>query len=148
MGRYSVDACRIEKGFRHRGRDIGPDVTPREAGLGFAVNWSQEFVGRPVLGAQHGAGVSRRLCLFAVEGAALILHDEPIREGGAVVGLSTSGARGACTGLTLALGLISVARDARGHGGAARPAPGAIASVVPGPGRAALRVVETGPHRP
>ena len=30
-------ACRIEKGYRHWGHDIGPDDTPLEAGLGFAV---------------------------------------------------------------------------------------------------------------
>lgn len=109
MGHYALDACRIEKGYRHMGHDLGPEITPLEAGLGFAVDWSKDFAGRAALAAQRAAGLTRRMVLLQVEGHPLILHDEPIREGGAVVGLTTSGARGARTGLTLALGLVSVA---------------------------------------
>lgn len=36
------------------------------------------------------------------------MHDEPIIENGQVVGLTTSGAKGARTGLTLAFGLIGI----------------------------------------
>ena len=37
------------------------------------------------------------------------MHDEPIWENGQVVGLTTSGGKGARTGLTLAFGLIDIA---------------------------------------
>jgi 4-methylaminobutanoate oxidase (formaldehyde-forming) len=47
--------------------------------------------------------------LFDLASHPLVLHDEPIWEGGRVVGLTTSGARGARTGRTLALGLIGIA---------------------------------------
>lgn len=109
MGHFALDACRIEKGFRHMGHDIGPEVTPLEAGLGFAIDWSKDFIGKAMLVAQREAGVTRRLVLFEVSDDPLILHDEPIIEGGRVVGLTTSGARGARTGKTLALGLIATA---------------------------------------
>lgn len=109
MGHYALDACRIEKGFRHMGHDLGQDITPLEAGLGFTVDWSKDFLGKPALAAQRAAGVRRRLVLFDLPDHPLVLHDEPIHEGGRVVGLTTSGARGARTGMTLALGLVEIA---------------------------------------
>ncbi len=107
MGHHAVDACRIEKGFVHWGHDVGPDVTPLEAGLGFTVDWTKAFRGKEALLAQRGA-LSRRLHLFEVDGGPLLLHDEPIWEGGRVVGLTTSGARGARTGKDLCFGLIGI----------------------------------------
>lgn len=115
LGHYALDGCRIEKGFRHWGHDLGPEISPLEAGLGFAVDWGKDFLGRSALERQRRDGVSQRLVLMEVAapagaaGGALVLHDEPIREGGRVVGLTTSGGRGARTGLTLALGLVPVA---------------------------------------
>ncbi|QGX98746.1 FAD-dependent oxidoreductase [Roseovarius faecimaris] len=109
LGHYALDGCRLEKGFKHWGHDLGPEITPLEAGLGFAVDWSKPFNGRDALEQQKNAGPARRLCLMQVEGRPLMLHDELIREGGRVVGLTTSGGQGPRTGLTLAFGLIDVA---------------------------------------
>lgn len=109
MGHFALDACRIEKGFRHMGHDLGPEISPLEAGLGFVIDWSKDFVGKPALEAQRAGGLRRKLVLFDVTGHPLILHDEPLLEKDRVVGLTTSGARGARTGLTLALGLIDIA---------------------------------------
>lgn len=109
MGHFALDGCRIEKGFRHWGHDLGPEISPLEAGLGFAVDWSKGFLGKAALEAQREAGLSRRLVLFDLPGHPLVLHDEPIRENGRVVGLTTSGARGVRTGMTLALGMVDVA---------------------------------------
>ncbi len=109
LGHYALDACRIEKGFKHWGHDLGPEISPLEAGLGFAVDWSKDFLGKPALEAQRRDGLTRRMVLLQVEGAPLILHDEPVREAGRVVGLTSSGGRGARTGLTLALALIGIA---------------------------------------
>ncbi len=107
MGHYAVDACRIEKGFVHWGHDVGSDVTPLEAGLSHTIDWEKDFRGKAALHAQRGA-LSRRLHLFEVEGAPLLLHDEPIWSGGRVIGLTTSGARGARTGKNLCFGMIGI----------------------------------------
>jgi len=107
MGHYAVDACRLEKGFVHWGHDVGPDITPLEAGLGFCIDWSKDFVGKAALEAQRGR-LARKLTLLEVEGAPLVLHDEPVWENGQVVGLTTSGGRGARTGLTLAFALLDL----------------------------------------
>lgn len=109
LGHYALDACRIEKGFRHMGHDLGQDISALEAGLGFTIDWSKDFIGKAALEAQRMAGLRRRLVLFDLPDHPLVLHDEPIRDSGRVVGLTTSGARGARTGKTLALGLIDIA---------------------------------------
>ena len=110
MGHYALDGCRIEKGFKHWGHEIGPFVTPLEAGLGFTIDWDKDFIGKPALLRQRAEGLRRRLVLLQVEGGPLLLHDEPIYQGERCVGLTTSGARGPRTRLDLAFGLIS--RDA------------------------------------
>ncbi|WP_420395623.1 GcvT family protein [Nioella sp.] len=107
MGHYAVDACRLEKGFVHWGHDVGPEITPLEAGLGFCIDWTKDFTGKSTLEAQRG-NLARKLVLLQVEGDPLVLHDEPVWEAGRVVGLTTSGGRGARTGLTLAFALLDL----------------------------------------
>ena len=38
MGMFAMNACRMEKAFRHFGHDIAEEDTPFETGLGFAVD--------------------------------------------------------------------------------------------------------------
>ena len=112
MGLHAVDACRMEKGFRHWGHDTGPDVSPLEAGLGFSVAWdkSDGFIGHDALVRQRAGGVTQRIVQFAVaEGHPLIVHDEPILRDGELAGQVTSGARGFRTGLTLCFASITCA---------------------------------------
>ena len=86
---------------------MGPDISPLEAGLGFTIDWGKpDFIGKSALAAQNTTGTTRRLILFDLPGHPLILHDEPIWEGGTFVGLTTSGGKGPRTGKTLAFGLI------------------------------------------
>ena len=80
MGHYALDACRVEKGFYHWGHDLGPEITPLEAGLAWTIDWQKDFVGKPALLAQKETGPARRLSLFQIEGNPLVLHDEPILE--------------------------------------------------------------------
>ncbi|MEL7470748.1 MAG: FAD-dependent oxidoreductase [Pseudomonadota bacterium] len=106
MGHFALDGCRLEKGFKHWGHDLGPEVTPLEAGLGFTIDWSKEFVGKDALERQRVEGVAQRLVLMQIEGDALMLHDEPVFENGRHVGLTTSGGRGPRTGLNLCFAMV------------------------------------------
>jgi glycine cleavage system aminomethyltransferase T/glycine/D-amino acid oxidase-like deaminating enzyme len=109
-GHYALDGCRLEKGFRSWGHDLGQKDTPLEAGLSFAVAWDKDvdFLGREALLGQREAGLTRRLLHFAVEDAnPLLLHDEPIYRDGRLAGLTTSGGLGFRTGLSLCLGYIA-----------------------------------------
>ncbi|MDB5552957.1 MAG: putative oxidoreductase protein [Rhizobium sp.] len=108
-GHFALDGCRMEKGYRHWGHDIGPKETPIEAGLGFAVAWKKTgFLGEDILRQQKASGITKRLMHFAVDGAnPLLLHDEPIYRDGKYAGLTTSGGQGFRTGLALCLGYIA-----------------------------------------
>ncbi len=111
MGHYALEACRIEKGFKHWGHELGPMISPLEAGLGFTIDWSKDFLGKAAVRKQRDQGLARRLVLMQLSGDPLVLHDEPIWQGTQIVGLTTSGGIGARTGLTLAFGLIDIKRD-------------------------------------
>jgi heterotetrameric sarcosine oxidase gamma subunit len=112
VGHLCVDACRIEKGYRHWGHDIGPDDTPLEAGLGFAVAFDKgvDFVGREALLAQRARGPARYLLQFSVVAdSPLLLHDEPVYRDGQVVGRTTSGGRGFRVGRSLCFAYVGCA---------------------------------------
>ena len=109
-GHLALDACRLEKGYRHWGHDVGPHDTPLEAGLGFAVAWDKPggFIGRDALLVQRRKGIRRRLLQFAVAGThPLLLHDEPVYRHGTLAGHTTSGGRGFRTGLSLCFAYVS-----------------------------------------
>ena len=108
MGLYALDGCRLEKGFVHWGHDIGPKITPLEAGLGFAINWDKDFAGKSALKAQRQHGLKHQLIMLEVSGMPLLLHDEPVLEDGRVIGFTTSGGYGPRTGLHLAFAYVEV----------------------------------------
>ncbi|MDH3377758.1 MAG: FAD-dependent oxidoreductase [Gammaproteobacteria bacterium] len=108
-GHFCLDACRMEKGFKHWGHDLSADDSPLEADVEFAVRWDKPggFIGRDAIVAQRSTGVTRRLQLFAVDtGHPLLLHDEPIYRDKRIAGITTSGARGFRTGLSLCFGYV------------------------------------------
>lgn len=110
-GLFCLEACRLEKGFRHWGHDIGPEDSPLEAGLGFALAWDKPggFEAREALLRQREAGLTRRLLLLALEAEEppLLLHDEPIYCAGRLVGQTTSGGLGFRCGQSLAFGYVA-----------------------------------------
>ena len=99
MGMFAMNACRLEKGFRHFGHDIGETDTPYEAGLGFAVSLDKaDFLGRAALKHQKSAGPAtpRRTVSVLVPGLTAeqgpyLIHNEPIWKNGTIVGHVTSG---------------------------------------------------------
>ena len=108
-GHLALDGCRHEKGYRHWGHEIGAHDTPLEAGLGFAVSWDKPggFIGRDALLDRRRTGIERRLLQFEVAGAhPLLLHDEPVRREGALVGHTTSGGQGFRTGRSLCFAYV------------------------------------------
>ena len=88
-GLGSRDTLRTEMGYPLHGQDIGPDVTPLEARLGWAVGWGKEaFWGRDVLLAQKEAGPKRLLRGLVAVGRGIprpgmrvsLTHDVPLCE--------------------------------------------------------------------
>ena len=95
-GYRAIDSLRLEKGYRYWSADIGPDYTPFEAGLGFAVKLEKgEFIGREALVEQQKRGLQRKICcLVLADPTASVLGNEPVRREGELVGWVTSGGYG------------------------------------------------------
>lgn len=117
-GMFALGACRLEKGFRHFGHDIGEEDTPFETGLGFAVDLNKPaFVGKDALQKQkaaYGAATRHRMVAVLVEGASAeagpyLMHNEPIWREGRIVGHVTSGGWG--WRLSAMVGLATLHRE-------------------------------------
>jgi glycine cleavage system aminomethyltransferase T len=103
-----MDSLRLEKGYRSWGQDIGADDTPLEAGLGFAVAFKKDFVGRDALLRQRDRLLTRRLVMFSLNDAEpLLLGDEPIWRDSMLVGRITSGAYGHTLGRSVGMGYVT-----------------------------------------
>ncbi|MFT7595422.1 MAG: sarcosine dehydrogenase [Paracoccaceae bacterium] len=91
-----IDSMRLEKGYRAWGADIGPDHTPDEAGLGWAVKLKKniDFKGRAAAQAQRSAGVKKRLACFTTDPSVVLSGRETIYRDGERVGWLTSGGFG------------------------------------------------------
>ena len=108
-GYRAVESLRLEKGYRAWGSDIGPETTPADAGLGFAVRRTGGFVGA----AAALATPRRRLrCLTLADPRAVALGGEPVRAGDTVVGQVTSGGYGYTVARSIAYAYVPV--DAAG----------------------------------
>ncbi len=109
-GFHAMNACRVEKGYRHWGHDIGPEDTPLEAGLGFTVAWDKAggFIGEEALKRQRDQGPPRRrlLQLRLEDDQALLYHDEPIYLDDQMVGMTTSGMYGHRLQASLGMGYV------------------------------------------
>lgn len=87
------DTLRLEAGLPLHGHELGPGITPLQAGLEWVVAWHKsDFPGRAALEAEKAAGPARRLRGLLVDGR------QPPREGcpvaaedGAPLGVVTSG---------------------------------------------------------
>jgi glycine cleavage system aminomethyltransferase T/glycine/D-amino acid oxidase-like deaminating enzyme len=101
-GYKAIDSLRLEKGYRVWGSDITPEVTPFEAGLGFAVKMDKaDFVGREALAEADEHGDVLR-CLTLSDPRAVALGSEPVRVRGGLAGRVTSGGYGYTVGRSIA----------------------------------------------
>ncbi len=115
VGLGARDTLRLEAGLPLHGNDIGPDVTPVEAGLVFAIAKSRRpqgskaggFPGNKVITDQLVAGPAKRLVGFTSDSAV------PIRHGASIVttddqpaGVVTSGTVSPSLGYPVLMALI------------------------------------------
>ncbi len=108
-GYRAIESLRLEKGYRAWGADIGPDHTPLEAGLGFAVKLAsgQPFLGRDALSRQRQEGLKKRLAGFTVDQPGVVLLGrETIYRDGVRVGWLTSGGFGYTVGQAIGYGYV------------------------------------------
>ena len=129
-GLAARDTLRLEAGMPLYGNELGPDVTPFEAGLGRVVKFDKpgEFVGREALAARASAGPSRHLAGLTIASRRIARHGYPVLADGRTCGTVTSGAPSPTLGVPIALAYLD--RPAASLAGAAL-AVGIRGDVVP-----------------
>jgi len=113
-GYRAIESLRLEKGYRAWGADIGPDHTPLEAGLAWAVKLKQNtpFLGREALVEQASKPLKKRLAGFTVDDPNIVLLGrETIFRDGQQVGWLTSGGFGYTIAKNIGYGYV---RNAEG----------------------------------
>ncbi len=94
-GYRAIESLRLEKAYRAWGADIGPDYTPLEAGLGWAVDIKsgKPFIGREAIIAQSEKPLQKSLACFSVDDRDIVLlgRETIFRNGERVGWLSSAG---------------------------------------------------------
>jgi aminomethyltransferase len=106
------DTLRLEAGLPLHGHELGPGITPLQAGLSWVIAWNKEdFAGKGALEIERDNGLTRRLVGITIEGR------RPAREGAAVsvagrqVGVVTSGNFSPTLGHAIALAFVEASVD-------------------------------------
>ena len=118
-GYYALDALRIEAGRRAWGAELGPDETPFEAGLAYAVSLDKSgFIGREVLLAARGQPLRKKLVTLVLDDpAAHAWGGETVSVGGESVGELSSVGWGWAASHCVALGYLRGDAAAVAHAG-------------------------------
>jgi sarcosine dehydrogenase len=108
-GYRAIESLRLEKGYRAWGSDIGPNDTPFEAGLQFAVklNSGVDFIGRDALQKSGAQPLRKKFVGFScAETCVILLGRETILRDGEPVGYLTSGGFGFSVGRPIGYGYL------------------------------------------
>lgn len=101
------DTLRLEAGYPLHGHELGPGITPLQAGLEWVVAWDKgDFPGRDALVAEKARGPHRHLRGIATEGRRPPRADCRVSIGEQVVGTTTSGNFSPVLGHGIALALL------------------------------------------
>jgi len=103
------DTLRLEAGLPLHGHELGPGITPLDAGLGWVVGWDKEaFRGRDALAAQREVGPSVRLRGLTTEGRRPPREGQAVLRHGEAVATVTSGNFSPSLGHGIALAFLPV----------------------------------------
>ncbi|MBL9046646.1 MAG: GcvT family protein, partial [Tabrizicola sp.] len=103
-----IETLRLEKGYRAWGAEIGPDHTPVEAGLAWAMKMKSgiPFQGRDAVAAQLSGGVKKRMATFTTAPDIVLLGRETIYRNGERVGWLSSGGFGHTVQKSIGMGFV------------------------------------------
>jgi len=101
------DTLRLEAGLPLHGHELGPGITPLQAGLGWVVGWDKgDFRGRKAVEAEREAGVARRLRGILLDGRRPPREGQTVLSGDEPVGTVTSGNFSPILGRGIALAFV------------------------------------------
>jgi sarcosine dehydrogenase len=111
-GYRAIESLRLEKAYRAWGADIGPDYTPLEAGLGWAVDLKsgKSFIGRDAIVAQKMLPLKKLLTCFTIDNQDTpLLGRETVYRDGVRVGWLSSAGWGYTLNKNIGLGYVRFA---------------------------------------
>jgi sarcosine dehydrogenase len=108
-GYYAVESLRLEKGYRAWARELTPDDTPWQAGLGWAVKLGKPggFIGREALVEARAKPLDRRLVSVVLDDPEpLLWGGETLLRDGRPIGDLTSAGYGHTIGASVGMGYV------------------------------------------
>ncbi len=107
-GYRAIETLRLEKGYRAWPSDIGPDHTPDQAGLGWAVKMKSniDFRGRAAIQEQRTKPLPKMLATFTADPEVVLSGRETIYRNGERVGWLSSGGFGHTVNKSIGLGYV------------------------------------------
>jgi len=104
------DTLRTEMGYPLHGHELSLDISPLQAGCGWAIGWKKDaFWGREALLAEKEAGPARRLRGLKAVGRGVLRADLTVLDGDRPVGVTTSGTFSPTLKVGIGLALIDSA---------------------------------------
>lgn len=102
------DTLRTEMGYPLHGHELSLDITPVQAGAGWAVGWKKDtFVGKEALVAEKAAGPVRKLYGLRATGRGVLRPELEVHGAdGVVLGVTTSGTFSPSLKVGIALALL------------------------------------------
>jgi len=101
------DTLRTEMGYPLHGHELSADISPLQAGCGWAVGWKKEaFFGREALLAEKEAGPRRLLRGLRAVGRGVLRSELAVLDGDTKIGVTTSGTFSPTLKVGIALALI------------------------------------------
>ncbi|MBC1473093.1 glycine cleavage system aminomethyltransferase GcvT [Listeria grandensis] len=110
IGLGARDTLRFEANLALYGQELSKDITPLEAGVGFAVKLQKEadFIGKQALIEQKEAGLSRNSVGIELVDRGIPRHDYKVFAGDKEIGIVTSGTQSPTLSKNLGLALIDI----------------------------------------
>jgi aminomethyltransferase len=106
------DTLRTEMGYPLHGHELSLDISPLQAGAGWALGWKKDaFFGRDALLAEKQAGPRRRLRGLRAVGRGVPRADMVVLRDAVPIGVTTSGTFSPTLGAGIALALIDTDAD-------------------------------------
>jgi aminomethyltransferase len=115
IGLGARDTLRFEVNLPLYGHELSKDITPLEAGYGFAVKLdAADFIGKETLVEQKENGTSRRICGLEMVDKGIMREGYNVYHEDMLVGFITTGYKSPSTGKTVALAMIDRPYDKLG----------------------------------
>lgn len=108
------DTLRFEACLPLYGQELSKDISPLEAGIGFAVKLDTEFIGRDALAVQKEEGLKRRLVGVEMTGKGIPRHGYKVLKDGREIGEVTTGTQSPMTKRNIGLALVEASAVALG----------------------------------